>query len=196
MSEDSKYHKTGDQLEQEAQEVEAAKKDPKAFEVLYNRYYEQIFRYLYQRLDSKMEAFDLTSDVFLKAMINLQKYTFQGVPFSSWLYRIAYNELNQAFRTNKVQRTINIESTNVHDIIEEIEEDNKEEFKPLLKAAINKLSDTDLNLVEMRFFEKRPFKEIGNILEITENNAKVRLYRVLDKLKQMITANKTSYERI
>ncbi|MBL4657800.1 MAG: sigma-70 family RNA polymerase sigma factor [Flavobacteriales bacterium] len=129
-------------------------------------------------------------------MINLQKYTFQGVPFSSWLYRIAYNELNQAFRTNKVQRTINIESINVHDIVEEMEEDNKEEFKPLLKAAINKLSDTDLNLVEMRFFEKRPFKEIGNILEITENNAKVRLYRVLDKLKQMITANKTSYERI
>ncbi|MBL4657799.1 MAG: hypothetical protein JKX73_07340 [Flavobacteriales bacterium] len=59
MSEDSKYHKTGDQLAQEAQEVEAAKKDPKAFEILYNRYYEQIFRYLYQRLDSKQKLLTL-----------------------------------------------------------------------------------------------------------------------------------------
>ena len=196
MAEQSKYHKTNDQLTAEALEVEAAKKDPAKFEVLYNRYYEQIFRYLYQRLDEKQEAFDLASDVFLKAMLNLSKYEFKGVPFSSWLYRIAFNELNQAFRTNKVQRTINIDSTNVHELIEEMEEEGQEDYKPLLKAAINNLSDSDLNLVEMRFFEKRPFKEIGNILEITENNAKVRLYRVLDKLKNLISVNKTSYERI
>jgi len=196
MSEQSKYHQTKDQLAAEAEAVEAAKKDPAKFEVLYNKYYEQIFRYLYQRMDEKQEAFDLTSEVFLKAMLNLYRYEFKGVPFSSWLYRIAYNELNQAFRNNKVQRTINIETTNVHEIIEEMEEDSREEYKPLLKAAINNLSDSDLNLVEMRFFEKRPFKEIGNILEITENNAKVRLYRVLGKLKEMITVKNASYERI
>ena len=36
----------------------------------------------------------------------------------------------------------------------------------------------------MRFFEKRAFKEIGEILNITENNAKVRTYRVLDEMKK------------
>ncbi len=195
MAEQSKYHQTKDQLDAEAAEVEAAKKDPAKFEVLYNRYYEQIFRYLYQRLDSKEEAFDLTSEVFLKAMLNLSRFEYKGVPFSSWLYKIAFNELNQAFRANKVKRTINIDSTSVHEIIEEMEE-GKEDYKPLLKSAINRLSDADLNLVEMRFFEKRPFKEIGNILEITENNAKVKLYRVLDKLREMMPANTNNYERI
>jgi len=195
MAEQSKYHQTRDQLDAEAAEVEAVKKDPAKFEVLYNRYYEQIFRYLYQRLDSKEEAFDLTSEVFLKAMLNLSRFEYKGVPFSSWLYKIAFNELNQAFRANKVQRTINIDSTSVHEIIEEMEE-GKEDYKPLLKSAINRLSDADLNLVEMRFFEKRPFKEIGNILEITENNAKVKLYRVLDKLREMMPANTNNYERI
>ena len=194
MPEESKYHKSQGQLAEEALDIDAAKKDPAKFEVLYKRYYEQIFRYLYQRLDSKEEAFDITSEVFLKAMLNLYRYEFKGVPFSSWLYRIAYNELNQAFRNNKVKRTINIETTNMHELIEEMEdEDIREEYKPLLKAAINELSDGDLTLVEMRFFEKRPFKEIGNILEITENNAKVKLYRVL---KDMMTVNKTNYERI
>ncbi len=195
MTEQSKYHQTKDQLDTEAAEVEAAKKDPAQFEVLYNRYYEQIFRYLYQRLDSKEEASDLTSGVFLKAMLNLSRFEYKGVPFSSWLYKIAFNELNQAFRANKVKRTINIDSTSVHEIIEEMEE-GKEDYKPLLRSAINSLSDTDLNLVEMRFFEKRPFKEIGNILEITESNAKVKLYRVLDKLREMMPVNTNNYERI
>jgi len=129
MPEQSKYHKSEDQLANEAQDVATAKKDPKAFEVLYNRYYEQIFRYLYKRLDDKQEAFDLTSEVFLKAMMNLYRFEFKGVPFSSWLYRIAFNELNQAFRSNKVKRTINIESTNVHTMIEEMEEETEEEIE-------------------------------------------------------------------
>jgi RNA polymerase sigma-70 factor (ECF subfamily) len=128
-------------------------------------------------------------------MLNLSRFEYKGVPFSSWLYKIAFNELNQAFRSNKVKRTINIDSTSVHEIIEEMEE-GKEDYKPLLRSAINSLSDTDLNLVEMRFFEKRPFKEIGNILEITENNAKVKLYRVLDKLREMMPVNTNNYERI
>jgi RNA polymerase sigma-70 factor (ECF subfamily) len=50
------------------------------------------------------------------------------------------------------------------------------------------LPSEDLMLIEMRFFEKRSFKEIGDILSITENNAKVRLYRCLDKVKQIINA--------
>ena len=41
----------------------------------------------------------------------------------------------------------------------------------------------------MRFFEKRSFKEIAEILDITENNAKVKLYRALDKLKAIFKPN-------
>ena len=44
----------------------------------------------------------------------------------------------------------------------------------------------DLEIVELRFFEKRPFAEIANILDITESNAKVRTYRVLERLKKII----------
>jgi RNA polymerase sigma-70 factor (ECF subfamily) len=42
----------------------------------------------------------------------------------------------------------------------------------------------------MRYFEKRPFKEIAEILDITENNAKVKVYRILEKLKVKITSGK------
>jgi len=44
-----------------------------------------------------------------------------------------------------------------------------------------------MQLIELRFFEKNAFLEIGEIMGITENNAKVRTYRILDKLKQFLT---------
>ena len=52
--------------------------------------------------------------------------------------------------------------------------------------VLHDLPEDDLQLVEMRYFEKRAFKEIAEILEITENNAKVKVYRVLERLKKMI----------
>ena len=158
--------------------------------MLYNKYYEPILVFVYQRVDSKDAAFDITQQVFLKAMINLSKYEFKGVPFSAWLYRMAINDLNQIFRNNKTQRAINVDIDSVEEMIEEMQEENKEEKHQLIVNALTELDDEEVQLIEMRFFEKRAFKEVGEILNITENNAKVKLYRVLDKLKKTITANK------
>ena len=47
------------------------------------------------------------------------------------------------------------------------------------------MKETDIQLIEMRFFEKRNFREIGEILDLTENNAKVKTFRAIDKLKQL-----------
>lgn len=186
----SRYHATPQQMASEYEVVEAAKKDPAKFAVLYNKYHEQIFRFIYQRLDDKDLAFDTTSQVFLKALTNLQRYEYRGVPFASWLYRIASSEVNQLFRQNKAQRTVNIDSVHLYDMIDEMEEDKLEKYHDKLQSVIADLDEPDLQLIEMRYFEKRPFKEIGEILDITENNAKVKVYRILEKLKRALTARK------
>ena len=182
----SKYHITNEELATELRYVEEAKADPAKFEVLYNKYYEGILRFIYQRLDDKETAFDLTSQVFLNALNHLHKYEFRGVPFASWLYRIARNELNQLFRSNKAQRTINIESVQVNELIDQMEEDHLAIYRDKLMDVIKDLPESDLQLIEMRYFEKRAFKEIAEILNITENNVKVKVYRVLERLKKMI----------
>lgn len=171
----------------EVAEIDAARKDPQKFAVLYERYYEPIFRFVYQRLDNKQQAFDTTAQVFLKAMLNLKTYRPMGLPFSSWLYRIARNELTDLFNKNNKTRTVNADTVGLGTMIEEIAEDPLEDYKGKLPTALNRLDEDELQLVEMRYFEKRPFAEIGQILDITENNAKVRLYRTLDKLKRIIT---------
>lgn len=187
------YHHTEDRLLQELEWIKRAKEDPRSFEPLYNKYYEQIFRYIYQRMDDKDMAHDITSQVFLKAMNNIQKYEYRGVPFASWLYRIAKSELYQSFRDEKATRTVNVETVSLSDMIEEIEEDISEESRTVLLKAIAELSEDEVQMIEMRFFEKRSFKEIGDILEITENNAKVKAHRIIQKMKKLF--NEIGYEK-
>lgn len=185
MSVNPLYHQTNSAMMEELEWIQRAKADPQHFAPLYKKYHEQIFRYVYQRMDDEEMAFDVTSQVFMKAINSLHKYEFRGVPFVSWLYRIAKSELYQAFRDNKADRTVNIETVQVAHFIEEFDHDENEENKELLIRCLAKMKEDDMQLIELRFFEKRSFKEIGEILEITENNAKVKSFRALEKLKKL-----------
>lgn len=182
-----RYHHTAEQLLSEQSIIEAAKQNPEHFGPLYDKYYKQIFGYVYQRMDCKDTAFDLTAQVFLKALTNIERYEYKGVPFASWLYRIAHSEVMQLFRTKKNLKTINADIGDLRNICEEVEEEYMEQYKGILMSVIKELPEDDLQLIEMRFFEKRPFKEIAEILNITETNAKVRLYRILEKVKKTLT---------
>jgi len=186
MSVNPIYHHTEDKLRQELKWIEYAKEEPKGFEPLYNKYYEQIFRYIYQRMDDRETACDVTSQVFLKALNNIHKYEYRGVPFASWLYRIAKSELYQSFRDKKARRTVNVESMHLFEMIEEWEEDTSDFNRNALLKVISQLNEEEIQMVELRFFEKRSFKEIGEILEITENNAKVKSHRVVKKMRKYI----------
>ena len=185
----SPYHVSAESMEQELQIIKASKKDSAAFRPLYEKYHELIFRYIYQRGDDKEAAFDITQQVFVKALINLSRYTYKGVPFSSWLYRIAKSEVYKAIEKNKLQRTLNIDIDGLEELLHEAEADEALiQKEKSLTVCMSQLQDADVQLIEMRFFESRAFKEMGQILEITENNAKVKVYRILKKLKNCILA--------
>lgn len=179
------YHQSKEQIDQENTLIQEAKKNTSKFAVLYKKYHEQIFLFVLKRVESEDIAADITSQVFLKALTNLSKFKAMGFPFSSWLFRIARNETYDLFRKHKIEMVVSIESKNISEIIAEIGEEEKEDYTKL-NIALGLLDDKEMELIELRFFEKRHFKEIGEILEITENNAKVRTYRVLDKLKHIM----------
>lgn len=186
----SVYHQSKSAIEEEASHINRAKKDARFFAPIYKKYHSQILRFAYQRLDDKTAATDLTQQIFLKAMQNLSKYENRGLPFSSWLYRIAINELNQLFRNNKKLRTIALNEQITQGLVTEMEDEELSEKKTLIGACLKQLSADDFQLIEMRFFENRPFKEIGEMLNITENNSKVKTYRILKKLKAILQETK------
>jgi RNA polymerase sigma-70 factor (ECF subfamily) len=181
-----KHTLTEAELQAEWKEVQAAQQNPAHFRGLYNRYYQPIFRFVFTRVLDQEQTADLTAQVFLKAMQHLSKYSYKGVPFSAWLYRIALNEINQFFRQNNRRPIVSLEDHHTNDLAQEM--DDKAGFEinlQQLKTVIQQLDPDELIMVELRFFEKRSFKEIGDIIEITENNAKVKMYRLLQKMKKM-----------
>ncbi|MDP1747335.1 MAG: sigma-70 family RNA polymerase sigma factor [Bacteroidota bacterium] len=167
--------------------INMAKQDPIKFKPLYEKYYEQIFRFIYNRIEDKKLAYDITADVFYKSILKLPTYEFQQIPFSSWLYRIARNELIDIFRKNKAVRVVSINSLKIKDIIDDIELDYREEYKPKLIELIENLDNDDLQLIEMRFFENKSFKNISEIISSTEAAVKMRLYRLLKEMKSQLT---------
>jgi RNA polymerase sigma-70 factor, ECF subfamily len=172
-------------IENEQKLVEKAKQNSEAFRPLYEHYYKPIFLFVLGRMGDKELTADLTSQVFLKALQGIGKYTDQGLPFSAWLYRIAINEINMFFRKQKHERFVTLDAEMLINLHEELTSDlSAEHLQGRLTAMLQKLSETELHILELRFFERLSFKEIAEILTITEVNAKVRVYRTLDKLKK------------
>lgn len=182
----SSYHVTPGQIMIESDEIRAAQKDLSKFSVLYDRYYLQIFRFILKRIDSEELTADLTQQVFYKAMKNLKSYGFKGLPFSSWLFRIARNEINMEMRSSRVKRTVYVKTEQLTLIAEETGIEEKEEQIAIMMQTLMKIEPEELELVEMRYFENRPHKEIAEILNISEGNAKVRLHRVIQKMKSKL----------
>ena len=161
-----------------------AKKDRKNFKLLYNKYYERIFLFILRRSENEDVAQELTQQTFIKAMLNIEKFEFKGFPFSSWLYRIGLNELNLFYRDNKKRRCISLDQTELPELKEELPEEANPSFtnENLIKA-LNILSEGEVTLLEMKYFEKRSHQEISEILGITVANAKVKLHRVIKKMR-------------
>ena len=171
--------------------INKAKMDIGEFKFLYDRYFEQLFLFVLKRVKSQEIASDITSQVFLKAMENLKKYKHQGFPFSSWLYRIARNEIFDLHKKNKIQMVLSIETFGLDQMIIEMEDGRSnekiKEWHDWMYQGLKKLEQDELELIEMRFFEERPFKEISEILELGESSAKMRTYRILEKLKKHLS---------
>lgn len=165
--------------------IEKAKKNPVHFEELYNAHFKSVFLFVLKRVGEKSDAADITSQVFLKALSNLKRFKHVGAPFSSWLLKIAHNETLYHFRKTAKRRSVLISEEVLNNVNEEAGLD-LENLYAKLSLALQELRTETLELIELRFFEQRPFKEIATILNISENNAKVKTYRAIDQLRKLV----------
>lgn len=92
---------TPDSRDAERLLVERAKTDPEAFGALYDRYFGQIYRFVFSRLRDQTAAEDVTSEVFMKALRSIPRYQDTGRPFTAWLYQISVNTINDRYRATR-----------------------------------------------------------------------------------------------
>jgi RNA polymerase sigma-70 factor (ECF subfamily) len=96
-------------LGEEKELVRQAQKNPDAFAELYDVYYPKIFGYVLRRTANLEAAQDITSETFFKALKKLWQFCWRNISFSSWLYKIAANEVNQYFRKAEYKKSVSLE---------------------------------------------------------------------------------------
>lgn len=168
---------------EEYQMVLVAQSNPSAFRPIYDRYYKDIFGFVYSRVADANSTAEIVSNVFFKVLTKLETFNYKGISIKSWIMKIAYNEMMSFFRQKNKNRIVSIDEEHLKTLAEETELKrpiNLLDIKPFLDA----LSDEDLALIELKYFEKMNHKEIAEVLAISESNARVKLHRILKKLQE------------
>lgn len=157
----------------------------KGFTYIFETYYKRVYNYIYYRVNCNAEAEDLTSQVFEKVIVKIETYSEGKSPFEVWLFAIARNVINDYFRSLKRCRFFSIDKINKLTSIEKNPEDIvvKAETNDELLKALNILSRRERNIVALKFGGNLKNKEIAEIIDITESNVGVILYRIMKKLK-------------
>ena len=183
-------------LSEEKELVRQAQKAPDAFAKLYDQYYPKIFGYVLRRTANLEAAQDITSETFFKALRKLWQFQWRNISFSSWLYKIAANEINQYFRKAEYKKSISLEELqeqgfeliSPHDpeseLIEAQEKLKQHQDFLEIQEKIVRLPAKYQEVIALRFFEKKQINEIAEILGKKEGTIKSLLHRAVEKLRE------------
>jgi RNA polymerase sigma-70 factor (ECF subfamily) len=163
----------------------ASQGDKDAFGILYQRYVERIYNYVYYRTGNVHEAEDLTARVFYRALHHIHNYTDRGVPFSAWLYRIAHNLVANWHRDRARHQEIPLsDAPTIHykGAAPEASVVQTQDQESLLRI-IRHLPAERQHLLILKFVEHLSNAEIGAIMGRSEGAVKSLYHRTLLALR-------------
>lgn len=174
------------ETEADAVLVKRAKHDPEAFGVLYERYVDKIYSYIYFHTSSEQDAEDLTARTFHQALANIRRYSERGLPFSAWLYRIAHNLVANWHRDHSRRPQVSLDEvvkilTRSRHAPDELAEQQSE--LDALRAVIQQLPPERQLLLVLKYGESQTNAEIGKALRRSEGAVKSLLHRTLLDLR-------------
>jgi len=190
-------NKKDGKLRSEIERIARAKNDLGEFDSLYKEYFPRINNFVYHRVGNESEKNEIVSNVFFKAMNKLHLFRYidsHRSSFSSWLYRIAVNEVNQYYRNRKRER--NISTMYQHNYVAEPEDkpDPEVNYK-ILRETMQHLKEDEQNLMTLRYFQKLSIRDVSEVLHKSEGAVKVKLHRTMKKLRGLME-KEGNYEKL
>ena len=167
--------------------LQAQAGNSEAFGQLYDAYMERIYRFVYFRVEDQQTAEDITSQVFLKAWSNLDRFQFSRTPYLAWLYTIAHNAVIDHYRTRKVTTALDDVQLSQPDHSEVVENeiDLTVEMKSV-KAALQTLTDDQQKVLTLKFIEGLSNNEIARHLGKREGAIRALQMRGLQALAKQL----------
>ena len=169
--------------------VESARSgERKSLEELAALFYEEIFRVVYYRTGSRMDAEDLTQEIFVEMSASLNRLR-DPASFKPWLYRIALNRVRDFHRKKRLQSLLRARTT-----IEDIEPSGNphspldsviaKEFWYQFHHLTRRMSRKEREVFTLRYVDQLQLKQIAETLRNSESTVKTHLYRALKKFKK------------
>jgi RNA polymerase sigma-70 factor (ECF subfamily) len=170
--------------------VARAQHDREAFGYLYDRYVEQVYQFIYRRVKDHSTAEDLTARVFFRALDQLPRFEWRGIPFGGWLIRIAANLIHDYH--GDVQRHVSLDEWAEGEMAIASSDPPLEEQYASRQAAnslwqeVSSLPMAEQQVLVHRFARDLSIREIADILGRTEGAVKQLLFRAVKRLRQRI----------
>jgi RNA polymerase sigma-70 factor (ECF subfamily) len=170
--------------------VARAKRDREAFGCLYDRYVEQVYRFTYRRVKNHTVAEDITARVFQRALEQMPRFEWRGIPFGAWLMRIAANLIHdhngQAQRHIPLQEWVEDGADSVGSISPAEEQYAARQVVDTLWQEVSTLPIVQQQVLVYRFVRDMSVREIADTVGRTEGAVKQMLFRAVKRLRQRL----------
>ena len=177
----------GCQVQDEQSLVRRAQEyDQQAFAQLYEKYFDSIYRYVALKIGDKAEAEDMTQQVFLKALQSIPSFRWKGKPFSTWLFRIAHNQVVDYLRKKARQATVPLDESltggesNPQSIAEhslDIEQ---------LVLATYRLTEAQREVISLRFAGEMSVAQVAEVMGKSQGAVKALQHSALVALRKTL----------
>ncbi|MBI2767514.1 MAG: sigma-70 family RNA polymerase sigma factor [Chloroflexi bacterium] len=169
--------------------VEAARRgQPDALSRLYEHYFPKVYRYAASRLARTEDAEDVTEEIFLRIIHSIGGFSWRGLPFGAWVFRIAHNEVVSHVRREKTRGA----ATQLNEFIPDPTPDHTlvtemELTMQTVRKATERLPEAQRQVIALRFGAGLSVAETAQALGKTENNVKVLQHKAIAKLQTMVS---------
>ncbi|MDH7444439.1 RNA polymerase sigma factor [Aquimarina sp. 2201CG14-23] len=163
--------------------------DTNAFSFLVERYQNLVYTVVYRMIRNNEEAEEVAQDAFIKAYKSLSNYRGEA-KFSTWLYTIAYRKSLDAIKAKKrftstelIEEISEGEAGLVNDALSYLQD---KERKQIISDSILTLPEVEAAIITLYYYDEKSVKEIKEIVGLTEDNIKIKLYRSRKKLYSIL----------
>lgn len=171
----------------EALVKEILKGNSAAMELIVRQHYKMVQTFVYRLTGDYNLSYDITQEVFIKMMKNLNRFKFENCNFKSWLLKIASNTCKDYFKSNTYKQrneTSNIDDVKLEDDKNVIDILEKNEKRKVVKEAVESLPENQREAVILKYYHDMKIKEIASITGQNENTVKSRLFSGMKNLKK------------
>lgn len=171
---------------------QAIARDREAFGALYDRHVVRVYRHLYYLVGNAAEAEDLTAQAFLQAWEAIHRYEMRGVPFVSWLLRIAHN-LGVSYLRSRRENAQLPETLVDHGSKHNPEEVAQRQMEvERIREAILQLGEEQRQVILLRFVEDLDYREVAEIVGKSVAAVRVIQHRALNAIRKQVQQERPS----